>query len=68
MKKWCSTEFGSVPCSVLLKARKAGLLGDIQTDSKQPTQNSHHDSLMMIQVGQSGPLVPRDNEVRCCEQ
>merc|ERR1711865_445103 len=67
VKKWCSTEFGSVPCSVLLKARKAGLLGDIQTDSKQPTQNSHHDSLMMIQVGQSGPLVPRDDKAKWCK-
>merc|ERR1711865_450640 len=56
VKKWCSTEFGSVPCTVLLKARKAGLLGE--TDSK----DSHHDSLTMIQLGQSGPLVPRDGK------
>jgi len=27
VKKWCTTKFGAVPCSMLKKAQKAGLLG-----------------------------------------
>merc|ERR1711981_1420468 len=27
VKKWCSTKYGSVPCSMLKKAQQAGLLG-----------------------------------------
>merc|ERR1711907_258547 len=28
VKKWCSTKFGAVPCSMLKKAQEAGLLGE----------------------------------------
>jgi len=31
VKKWCSTKFGAVPCSMLKKAQEAGLLADSET-------------------------------------
>jgi len=30
--KWCTTQYGAVPCTMLKKAKEAGLLGDIQID------------------------------------
>lgn len=30
--KWCTTQYGAVPCSMLKKAKEAGLLGDIKVD------------------------------------
>eukprot|EP00656_Telonema_subtile_P022769 TRINITY_DN23_c0_g3_i1.p1 TRINITY_DN23_c0_g3~~TRINITY_DN23_c0_g3_i1.p1 ORF type:complete len:385 (+),score=155.09 TRINITY_DN23_c0_g3_i1:70-1224(+) len=30
--KWCTTQFGAVPCGMLKKAKEAGLLGDIRLD------------------------------------
>jgi chromosome segregation ATPase len=36
VKKWCTTKFGAVPCSMLKKAQEAGLLGDaVDTNSKE---------------------------------
>jgi len=32
--KWCTTQYGAVPCTMLRKAKEAGLLGDIQIDDK----------------------------------
>merc|ERR1711966_624303 len=32
VKKWCTTQYGAVPCSMLKKAQRAGLLGDIKVD------------------------------------
>merc|ERR1712028_126158 len=32
VKKWCTTQYGAVPCSMLKKAKEAGLLGDIKVD------------------------------------
>lgn len=32
--KWCTTQYGAVPCTMLKKAKEAGLLGDIQIDDK----------------------------------
>merc|ERR1712028_336392 len=34
VKKWCTTQYGAVPCSMLKKAKEAGLLGDIKVDDK----------------------------------
>jgi len=31
--KWCTTQYGAVPCTMLKKAKEAGLLGDIQMDN-----------------------------------
>jgi hypothetical protein len=31
VKKWCSTKFGAVPCTMLKKAKEAGLLGEDTT-------------------------------------
>merc|ERR1719331_2189013 len=30
--KWCTTQYGAVPCTMLKKAKEAGLLGDIKVD------------------------------------
>jgi hypothetical protein len=30
--KWCTTQYGAVPCTMLKKAKEAGLLGDIKMD------------------------------------
>lgn len=30
--KWCTTQYGAVPCTMLKKAKEAGLLGDIRID------------------------------------
>jgi len=32
VSKWCTTQYGAVPCSMLKKAKEAGLLGDIKVD------------------------------------
>merc|ERR1711865_1171663 len=32
VSKWCTTQYGAVPCSMLKKAKEAGLLGDINVD------------------------------------
>jgi colicin import membrane protein len=34
VKKWCTTQYGAVPCSMLKKAKEAGLLGDIKVDDE----------------------------------
>merc|ERR1711907_864846 len=34
VQKWCTTQYGAVPCSMLKKAKEAGLLGDIKVDDK----------------------------------
>jgi len=34
VKKWCTTKFGAVPCSMLAKAREAGLLGESNESGK----------------------------------
>lgn len=33
VQKWCTTQYGAVPCSMLKKAKEAGLLGDIRIDA-----------------------------------
>merc|ERR1711939_671500 len=34
VKKWCSTKYGSVPCSMLKKAERAGLLGSVKDNNE----------------------------------
>ena len=36
VSKWCTTQYGAVPCSMLKKAKEAGLLGDIKVASHTP--------------------------------
>eukprot|EP00658_Telonema_sp_P-2_P041509 TRINITY_DN296_c0_g1_i4.p1 TRINITY_DN296_c0_g1~~TRINITY_DN296_c0_g1_i4.p1 ORF type:complete len:414 (-),score=197.98 TRINITY_DN296_c0_g1_i4:414-1655(-) len=32
VEKWCTTQYGAVPCTMLKRAKEAGLLGDIKVD------------------------------------
>jgi hypothetical protein len=34
VSKWCTTQYGAVPCTMLKKAKEAGLLGDIGVDKE----------------------------------
>eukprot|EP00658_Telonema_sp_P-2_P041510 TRINITY_DN296_c0_g1_i5.p1 TRINITY_DN296_c0_g1~~TRINITY_DN296_c0_g1_i5.p1 ORF type:complete len:403 (-),score=150.35 TRINITY_DN296_c0_g1_i5:461-1669(-) len=52
--KWCSTQYGAVPCSMLEKAKAAGLLGDIGPNkSKQ----------LLLEIGEETFSAPSDIEL-----
>lgn len=48
VKKWCTTQYGAVPCSMLKKAKEAGLLGDIKVDDESKK------TLNMLELEHSG--------------
>lgn len=50
VKKWCTTQYGAVPCTMLKKAKEAGLLGDIRFDA--PTKKA----VALLELGQVSPL------------
>jgi hypothetical protein len=45
VSKWCTTQYGAVPCSMLKKAKEAGLLGDIKV-----SDNASKKALAMLEL------------------